>query len=333
MLMDNTTLPLIFTALMAIAMLAYVVLDGYDLGVGILLPFADEGEKDRMIASIGPFWDANETWLVLGVGLLLVAFPRAHGVILTSLYLPVTLMLIGLILRGVAFDFRVKAHAEHKGLWNAAFFAGSLLAASAQGFMLGNYIIGFRHDGAGLLFSLLIAAGLGAGYALLGATWLIIKADGVLVQKSARWAWCSLWLTGLGIAAVSLATPYLSTRIFEKWFALPGLFFLLPVPVVTALLFAFCESRLRRILRGAVLIDWRPFAAAIGLFVLAFAGLAYSLFPYLVMDRITLWEAAAAPASLRFMLIGAVIALPMIIGYTVFSYRVFWGRSSELSYE
>jgi cytochrome bd ubiquinol oxidase subunit II len=331
--MDTTLLPLIFTALMALAMLLYVVLDGYDLGVGILLPLADDAGKDRMIASIGPFWDANETWLVLGVGLLLVAFPLAHGVILTALYLPVTAMLVGLILRGVAFDFRVKAHAEHKSIWNLVFFSGSLLAALAQGFMLGNYIVGFRSDAAALGFSVLIALGLASGYALLGATWLILKVEGGLALKAAAWAWRSLWLTGLGIAAVSLATPYMSPRIFEKWFALPNLFYLMPVPLVTALLFGHCESRLRRLLRGDVVSDWRPFAAAIGLFLLAFAGLAYSLFPYLVIDRITLWQAAAAPESLRFMLVGAAITLPAIIGYTFFSYRVFWGRSTELSYE
>ena len=270
---------------------------------------------------------------MLGVGLLLVAFPVAHGVILTALYLPVTVMLIGLILRGVAFDFRVKAHAQHKSLWNFAFFVGSLIAASAQGFMLGNYIMGFRHDFAAITFSLLIAAGLTSGYSLLGATWLIIKSDDALAAKAARWAWRALWCTGLGIAAVSLATPYLSARIFEKWFAMPALFYLLLIPVITALLFGYCESRLRRLMRGAAISDWRPFAAAIGLFVLAFAGLAYSLFPYLVIDRITLWQAAAAPASLRFMLIGTLVALPAIVGYTIFSYWVFWGRSSELSYE
>jgi len=331
--MDDTMLPLIFTGLMALAMLVYVVLDGYDLGVGLLLPLAEDADKDRMIASIGPFWDANETWLVLGVGLLLVAFPIAHGVILTSLYLPVTVMLIGLILRGVAFDFRVKAHAEHKHLWNLAFFVGSSLAALAQGFMLGNYIIGFRHDAAGIAFSLLIAVGLAAGYALLGATWLILKVEGALIHRAAQWGWRSLWFTGLGIAAVSLATPYMSPRIFEKWFALPNLFFLMPVPVITALVFALCESRLRRMLRSGSVPDWRPFAAAIGLFILAFAGLAYSLFPYLVMDRLTIWQAAAAPASLSFILVGVLITLPAIIGYTVISYRVFWGRGGELSYE
>jgi cytochrome bd ubiquinol oxidase subunit II len=331
--MDDSLLPLIFVALMALAMLVYVVLDGFDLGVGILLPLAGEADKDRMIASIGPFWDANETWLVLGAGLLLVAFPKANGVILGALYLPVTVMLIALILRGVAFDFRVKAHAEHKGIWNTAFFAGSLFAALAQGYMLGSYITGFRQDTLAIWFALLIAVGLASGYALLGATWLILKLEQGLVQTAARWAWRSLWMTGLAIAAVSIVTPFMSPRILEKWFSLPIFFFLLPVPVLTALVFAYCESRLRRILRPAGRPDWRPFAAAVLLFLLAFIGLAYSLFPYLVIDRIRYDEAAAAPASLRFLLVGALITLPAIIGYTVLSYRIFWGRGGELSYE
>lgn len=331
--MDDSLLPLIFVALMALAMLVYVVLDGFDLGVGILLPFAEDADKDRMIASIGPFWDANETWLVLGAGLLLVAFPRANGIILGALYLPVTVMLISLILRGVAFDFRVKAHDEHKHIWNTVFFAGSLFAALAQGYMLGSYITGFRQDAPAISFALLIAAGLASGYTLLGATWLILKLEQDLVQLAARWAWRSLWLTGLAIAAVSIVTPLMSPRILDKWFSLPDLFFLLPVPLLTALVFALCESRLRRMLRPQGRPDWRPFGAAVTLFVLAFLGLAYSLFPYLVVDRITYVEAAVAPASLRFMLVGALITLPAIIGYTVLSYRVFWGRGGELSYE
>jgi len=326
-------LPLIFVGLMALAMLIYVVLDGYDLGVGILLRGADDAEKDRMIASIGPFWDANETWLVLGVGLLLVAFPMAHGIILGALYLPVAAMLIGLIVRGVAFDFRVKAHDEHKPLWNLSFWAGSILAAFAQGFMLGSYIIGFRSDAAGLLFAAFIGVALLAGYSLLGAGWLLMKTEGALADKAARWAWKSLWLTGLGIAAVSIVTPYVSPRVFEKWFTLPDLFLLLPIPVVSALVFAWCESRLRKRMRGEAIANWQPFAATVALFVLAFAGLAYSLFPYLVMDRMTYIEAAAAPGSLKFMLVGVVITLPVILAYTAYAYKVFWGRSEELSYD
>ena len=326
-------LPLIFTALMALAMLVYVVLDGYDLGVGILMRTASADERDAMVASIGPFWDANETWLVLGVGLLLVAFPAAHGIILGALYLPVTLMLIALIVRGVAFDFRVKAHDEHKPLWNTAFFAGSLLAALAQGWMLGSYIVGFASDASGLVFAALIAIGLASGYTLLGATWLVMKTEGALRERALRWAWRALWLTGAGIAAVSLVTPLVSARIFAKWFALPQLFALMPIPLLSAGVFFYAERRLRQLRRGLGGGDWQPFACAVGLFVLAFAGLAYSLFPYLVIDRLTLWQAAAAPESLWIMLIGAGITLPAIVGYTIFSYRVFWGRSRALSYD
>lgn len=329
----NELLPLIFLGLMALAMLIYVVLDGYDLGVGILLRRAEDSEKDRMIASIGPFWDANETWLVLGVGILLVAFPMAHGIILGGLYLPVTFMLIGLILRGVAFDFRVKAHANHKPAWNAAFYAGSLLAAFSQGFMLGLYILGFEYTLSHVLFAIFIGFSLVAGYALLGACWLLLKTEGKLFRHAVQWAYGSLWLTGLGIAAVSFATPLVSTRIFEKWFQLPELLMLLPIPVITALCFLICERQLRKLSAGLHDKIWLPFACAIGLFVLAFIGLAYSLFPYLVVDQLRYDQAASAPESLFIMLIGVVITLPAILFYTAFSYRVFWGKATDLSYD
>lgn len=326
-------LPLVFMGLMALSMLVYVVLDGYDLGVGLLVPFADNPGKDRMVASIGPFWDANETWLVLGVGLLLVAFPVAHGVILGALYLPVAVMLVGLILRGVAFDFRAKAHDEHRALWNAIFSIGSLVASLAQGYMIGRYILGFEAGVVPVLFAVFVAVCLAGGYALLGATWLLMKMDGALVRQAAGWGWWALWATGLGIAAVSIATPVVSPRIFEKWFSLPNLFLLMPVPLLTAGLFALCENHLRRIRRGDPGRDWVPFAAAIAMFTLAFAGMAYSLYPYLVIDRIVFWDAAAAPGSLKIILVGAAVTLPMIVGYTIFAYRVFWGRDTELSYE
>lgn len=329
-------LPVVFMLLMGVAMLAYVVLDGYDLGVGILLRSGDEAEKDVMVASIGPFWDANETWLVLGVGILLVAFPLAHGVILTSLYLPVALMLVGLILRGVAFDFRAKARAHHKPLWDRAFFAGSLLASIAQGAMLGLMIVGFSYSATSVLFALLIGAGLSAGYGLLGATWLIIRTEGTLQVKAVRWARASLWLTAVGIAAVSAATPLVSQRIFDKWFSLTVLPLLLPIPLATALLFFVVDRSLRRLpvrlAEGNEYGAWIPFAGTVGIFFLAFYGLAYSLFPYLVIDRITVWQAAAAPESLMIVFIGAVLVIPAILGYTVFVYRVFWGKTRELSY-
>ncbi|HYD79672.1 MAG TPA: cytochrome d ubiquinol oxidase subunit II [Paucimonas sp.] len=330
-------LPLVFFGLLGMAMLAYVVLDGFDLGVGILLRRADDAQKDIMIASIGPFWDANETWLVLGVGILLVAFPMAHGVILGELYLPVALMLAGLILRGVAFDFRVKARDDHKHAWNLAFHGGSVLAAFAQGLMIGLYIVGFRDEWPQLVFAVFTGLSLLAGYALLGAGWLIMKAEGELQRRAIAWARGSLLFCALGVAAISVATPLVSQSIFDKWFSFPNILLLAPIPLVTAALFIVTEYTLRRLPAfldaGSHAFCWLPFMSALGIFTLAFFGLAYSLFPYLVMDRITIWDAASASSSLKFILVGVAIVLPTIIAYTVFSYRVFWGKARELSYQ
>jgi len=326
-------LPVVFAALMALAMLIYVVLDGYDLGVGVLLNNADDKQKDMMIASIGPFWDANETWLVLGVGILLIAFPMAHGTILSSLYLEVALMLVGLTLRGVAFDFRVKAREPHKPLWNAAFFGGSLLASFSQGFMLGHYITGFESSFGAYAFSALIGTCVVAGYGLLGATWLIMKSEDELQKKAVRWAQRALWLTAIGIAAVSVATPLISSRVFDKWFAFPQFLLLSQIPAISIALILTCHFRLRKLAQKIDGGEWQPFALAVSIFLLAFAGLAYSLFPYLIIDKMTIWEAASATNSLLFILWGVVITLPAILGYTVFAYRVFWGKTRELSYD
>jgi cytochrome d ubiquinol oxidase subunit II len=329
-------LPVVFLGLMGVAILAYVVLDGFDLGVGILLRSAPEAERDLMVASIGPFWDANETWLVLGVGILLVAFPLAHGQILGALYLPVALMLVGLTLRGVAFEFRAKARAEHKSAWDLAFFGGSSLAAVSQGVMLGFTIVGFRGDAAAWAFALFIGAGLAAGYALIGACWLVMKTHGTLQLRAVRWAQNAKWLTAAGIAAVSVATPLVSERIAGKWFALPEFFMLLPIPLATLLLFFILWRSLgrlhTRIADGNEYGVWVPFACTIGIFVLAFYGLAYSLFPYLVVDRTTIWDAASAPESLMIILAGALVVLPVILAYTVFTWRVFGGKARLLSY-
>jgi cytochrome bd ubiquinol oxidase subunit II len=330
-------LPLVFALVMALAMLAYVILDGYDLGVGVLLRRADDAEqKDTMIASIGPFWDANETWLVLGVGVLLVAFPMAHGVILGSLYLPVALMLVALTLRGVAFDFRVKARDKHKPLWDRAFYTGSLLAAWSQGFMLGGLITGFDTHWASQLFNALIGLCLVAAYCLLGAGWLIMKTEGALQLKAVRWARGSLWLTAAGVAAISLATPWVSQRIFDKWFSFPNFILLLPIPAVTVALFVVIARSLSRLpvrlAQGNQYGAAVPFACTVGVFLLAFYGLAYSLFPWLVVDRLTIWAAASAPEALMVIFYGTVVVLPVIIGYTVFAYRVFWGKSTALKY-
>ncbi|KUM03640.1 cytochrome d ubiquinol oxidase subunit II [Chromobacterium subtsugae] len=330
-------LPAIFAGLMALSMLVYVVLDGFDLGVGILLPLADDEEKDLMIASIGPFWDANETWLVLGAGLLLVAFPLAHGVVFGALYLPVLAMLVGLILRGVAFDFRVKAQDPHKPWWNAAFAGGSLLAALAQGVMLGRYLTGFADSSTSWLFSLVVGVGLALAYALLGACWLVMKTHGTLQAKAIRWAQLSLYGAGAAVAAVSLVTPLANPAIAAKWFALPQFLLLLPLPLGSLALFGLLMLSLPRLARrqaaGNDAFCWLPFAASVGIVLLSFWGLAYSVFPEVVLGQMTIWQAAADPEALWVILWGAIVVLPCIIGYTAFAYRVFWGKADKLSYQ
>lgn len=326
-------LPLVFAALMGLAMLIYAVLDGYDLGVGMLLRGASDAEKDRMISSIGPFWDANETWLVLGVGLLLVAFPAAHGIILTHLYLPVAFMLIGLILRGVAFDFRVKVGLEHKETWNRVFVAGSALAALAQGYMLGAYILGFENSVVAFLFAALVGGCVAAGYCLIGAAWLIMKTEGALQRKAVQWARISLYGTVLGIAVVSLATPLVSPRIFGNWFSFPALLFLAPIPLVTVGLVVFLERLLRQLPKPDDKLCWAPFAAIVAMFVTCFLGLGYSFYPYIVPDQLKIVDAASAPESLIIILVGALLVLPMLIGYTIFAYRIFHGKAKDISYD
>ncbi|SFS01199.1 cytochrome d ubiquinol oxidase subunit II [Yoonia litorea] len=326
-------LPFVFAGLMGVSILIYVVLDGFDLGVGVLFPLAGEDEKDRMIASIGPFWDANETWLVLAVGLLLVAFPSAHGAILTALYLPVAIMLIGLILRGVAFEFRAKAPTPHKRLWNNAFFVGSLMTSLSQGFMLGMYVMGLEWTWINVGFALLTAVFLTVGYSFIGATWVIHKTAGALQIKAVEWAKGGIWGLVLGIGAISLATPFVSARIFDKWFSWPEALYLSPLPILSAALVYALWAMLRKMPFAEDRFSWLPFAAATALWVMAFGGMAYSFYPFVVPDQITIYEAASAPESLFIILIGTCIVLPTIMGYTVLSYFVFRGKASELRYD
>ncbi|WP_050929239.1 cytochrome d ubiquinol oxidase subunit II [Aestuariivita boseongensis] len=326
-------LPLTFAGLMGLSILIYVVLDGFDLGVGVLFPFADDGEKDMMVASIGPFWDANETWLVLAVGLLLVAFPTAHGAILTALYLPVAVMLIGLILRGVAFEFRVKAPTPHKRAWNTAFFVGSLMTSLAQGYMLGLYIMGLEQSWATWAFGALTAVFLTVGYSFIGATWLILKTSDVLQAKAVQWARGGIWGLVLGLGAISLASPLVSDRIWDKWFSVPEIFALAPLPLMSVALVVLLWLALRRLPTSDDSWAWFPFVASIVLFTLAFFGLAYSFYPYVVPDQLTIYEAASAPESLFIILVGTCVVLPMIGGYTVLAYTVFRGKAQELRYD
>jgi cytochrome d ubiquinol oxidase subunit II len=326
-------LPVAFATLMGLAILIYVVLDGFDLGVGILFPLADDAEKDRMIASIGPFWDANETWLVLAVGLLLVAFPAAHGAILTALYLPVAVMLLGLILRGVAFEFRAKAPSSQKQHWDRAFFAGSLLTGLSQGFMLGIYIMGLRLDLASILFACLTAICLTVGYGFIGAAWLLMKTEGALQAKAVRWARLGLWGAAAGIGAVSLASPLVSPRIFGKWFSVPEIFLLAPLPIFSLVLLGLLWIALRHLPDEEDRWTWVPFVGSTALFCLAFFGLAYSFYPYVVPDRLTIYEAASAPESLFIIFVGTLFVLPMITAYTILAYTVFRGKATELRYD
>jgi cytochrome d ubiquinol oxidase subunit II len=326
-------LPLIFAGLMGLSILVYVVLDGFDLGVGILLPAGSDAEKDRMIASIGPFWDANETWLVLAVGILLVAFPVAHGVILQALYLPVFVMLIGLVIRGVAFEFRAKVIAAEKERWNRLFFLGSLFTALSQGWMLGLYIMGLQHTPFTVAFAALTAVCVAAGYTFIGATWLVLKTDGFLQRRAVAWAERGLAFVVLGMGVVSLATPLVSPRIFERWFSLPEFLLLAPLPLAAAAITAGLWLTLKNLPHPEDRHAWLPFTLASCLFALAFAGLAYSFYPYVVPEALTIDAAAAAPESLMIILIGVILVMPIIAGTTIFAYRVFGGKATSLTYD
>jgi cytochrome d ubiquinol oxidase subunit II len=324
-------LPLIWAAIIGAAVAFYVILDGFDLGIGILFPFArDDSERDRMLASIKPFWDGNETWLVLGGGGLLVAFPRAYAVVMPAFYIPIIVMLLALVFRGVTFEFRGIAHG--KRTWNTVFAASSLLAALCQGLVLGGLVQGVELDNGAYAggpldwatpFALVCGLGVACGYALLGATWLVMKTDGEMADRAAAWAQVLLATVLIFMAAVSIWTPLAFPRIAQRWFTLPNFLYLLPVPVLTALV-ALAQWRFLRTGR-----DVAPFLLSIVLFLLGYLGLAISTFPYLVPPDLTIWEAAAAPASQVFMLIGTLILLPVILSYTAFTYWLFRGKVRE----
>lgn len=328
-----TMLPLIFAGLMGTAILIYVILDGFDLGIGILFAFAGDEEKDTMIAAIGPFWDANETWLVLAVGLLLVAFPQAHGVILTALYIPVFILLVGLILRGVAFDFRAKVPAGRKERWNRIFLAGSLTASLAQGYMLGVYVLGLQPGLAAMAFGLLVAFCLAASYAAMGAAWLIYKTEGALQKKAVGWLRSALVFTVVGMGAVSLATPFASPRIFDKWFVLPDLIWLSPLPILSVILFLYLWRLTGQLPKPGDRDALKPFLTLAAIFTLGFAGLAWSFYPFVVPDRLTIWQAASAPESLAIILVGASVVLPAMIVFSFYVYHVFGGKAGDLHYD
>jgi cytochrome d ubiquinol oxidase subunit II len=321
-------LPLIWAGIIGAAVVFYVILDGFDLGIGILFPFAKtDDERRQMMASIAPFWDGNETWLVMGGVGLLVAFPLAYSILMPALYLPVIVMLLALVFRGVAFEFSEVGN--HPRLWHWAFAGGSLLASLCQGAILGGMIQGIRihnREFAGHAFdwatpfAFLCGLGVATGYALLGATWLVMKAEGAVAER-ARTQSKGLLLAVLAfMAAVSLWTPLAFPRIAERWFTLPNIFYLWPVPLVTALT---ALAAWRTLAHGRQVA---PFAAAIGLFLLGFLGLVISSFPYLVPPALTIWETAAAPKSQLFMLIGTLVLLPLVFAHTAYVYWLFRGK-------
>lgn len=329
---EQDTLAIIYAALMALAVLLYAILDGYDLGVGILLPTNNDHNADKMIASIGPFWDANETWLVLAIGLLLIAFPTAHSLVLKALYIPCTFMLIGLILRGVAFDFRAKAIVDHKNAWDLAFKLGSLLAATSQGYMLGRYVMGFDESAWSYGFALLSAVGVAAAYTLIGAAWLVMKTEGELQQYAIKVCKRCVYVALVGIALVSGANLWLSPEIFLKWFSWPSMLLLLPLPIICFSCFVLIARKLSQLTAQPDHKAHHPFILSVVIFTLSFLGLAISFFPDIVPNHLTIWQAVAAAESLTFLLWGALLVVPTILGYTAYSYRVFWGKVDDLRY-
>jgi cytochrome d ubiquinol oxidase subunit II len=325
-------LPVIWAGLIGTAVAMYVILDGFDLGIGILFPFArTERHRDLMMNTVAPFWDGNETWLVLGGGGLWVAFPRAYAVLMPAMYLPVIMMLLALVFRGVAFEFRWVARTS-KVWWNRAFWMGSALAAFSQGVILGSLIQGVAvNDGVfagGALdwltpFSVLTGVAVVAGYALLGATWLVMRTEGEVAARARGQAKLLLGAVLAFMAVVSLWTPLTVDVIAARWFSLPNILFLWPVPVVTAIV-AWCAWRWLDSGREVL-----PFFAVIALFLLGYAGLVISRFPYLIPPSLTIWDTAAVPASQVFTLIGTIAMLPIILIYTGFVYWLFRGKVKE----
>jgi len=328
-------LPLIWAGLIALSVLAYVILDGFDLGIGILFPLVKtEAARDQMMNSVAPVWDGNQTWLVLGGGGLFAVFPLAYAVIMSALYAPLVAMLLGLVFRGVAFEFRWRDPA-HRAFWDLAFTGGSFVAALMQGVMLGALLQGVQVAGRAYAggwwdwltpFSLLTGASLAIGYALLGAGWLIWKTSGPLQADVRRLAHLLAPLLLVAIGAVSLHSLILLPQYAERWLVRPGLFVSVPMPL---LVIGIGWALWRSIGRDR---DWLPFLLTLVLFLLSMAGLAISIWPDIIPGRVTIWQAAAPPSSQIFMLVGAAVLVPIILAYTIWAYWVFRGKVGEDGY-
>ncbi len=320
----------IWAFIIAFAVFVYIVMDGFDLGLGILYPlFPAKADRDVIMNSVAPVWDGNETWLVLGGGGLMAAFPLAYAVLMPALYTPMIAMLVGLIFRGVAFEFRWRTTQSERNRWDLAFASGSLLAALAQGIALGAILQGVhveaRHYAGGWWdwltpFSILTGLALVVGYALLGATWLIMKTEGELRDKAYHLSWYLLFAMLGAIAAVSIATPFLHIQYTQRWFSWPNIILTAPVPIavagVTVLLLRALANKW----------DYQPFFLSLALFALSYAGLGISMYPYIVPQSITIWQAAAPENSLVFLLFGVAVLIPLILGYTAWAYWVFRGK-------
>jgi cytochrome d ubiquinol oxidase subunit II len=315
--------------IIAFAVFVYVVMDGFDLGLGLLFPlFPEKADRDVIMNSVAPVWDGNETWLVLGGGGMMAAFPLAYAVLMPALYTPMIAMLIGLIFRGVAFEFRWRTLSK-RNRWDVAFSGGSLLATLAQGIALGAILQGVhvegRHYAGGWWdwltpFSILTGVALVVGYGLLGATWLVLKTEGTLRDKAYRLSWLLLFAMLVAIGAVSIATPFLQVGYAHRWFTWPNLILTAPVPIavagVTVLLLRSLADKQ----------DRQPFFLALALFALSYAGLGISMWPYIVPQSITIWQAASPENSQIFMLVGVAVLVPLILGYTGWAYWVFRGK-------
>ncbi|WP_304176744.1 cytochrome d ubiquinol oxidase subunit II [Phenylobacterium aquaticum] len=328
-------LTLIWAAILAFAVFAYVAMDGFDLGVGVLFPFFQRGaQRDTAMNSVAPVWDGNETWLILGGGGLFAAFPLAYAILMPAVYTPLIAMLLGLVFRGVAFEYRWRTE-RAKWAWDLAFCGGSALAALSQGVILGAILQGVKVAGRGYgggwwdwltPFSLLCGVSVLAGYSLLGATWLVLKTEGALQDRAYRLA---AWLTGatlLAIFSVSLATPFLGAAYWRRWFEFPRILATAQVPLLVLLTAGALVYGLKRRRE-----TWL-FPLALGLFALGYVGLAISLFPYVVPTQVTIWQAAAPPSSQAFMLVGAAILVPIILAYTGYAYWVFRGKVGAEGY-
>lgn len=324
-----STIATIWAFIIAFAVFVYVVMDGFDLGLGILFPlFPKKEDRDVMMNSVAPVWDGNETWLVLGGGGLFAAFPLAYAVLMPALYTPIVAMLLGLVFRGVAFEFRWRSQRE-RNRWDFAFAGGSLIAALAQGIALGAILQGVQVANRAYAggwwdwltpFSILTGIAVVIGYCLLGATWLVMKTTGDLREKAYHLSWWLLFAMLGAIGAVSLATPFLDVEYARRWFTWPNLLFTAPVPIAVAAVTALLLQSLAR------RQDYRPFVLSLVLFALSYAGLGISMYPYIVPRSITIWQAAAPENSQLFMLVGVSILIPLILIYTGWAYWVFRGK-------